>query len=293
MAHILVPVDFSTNSQNAFVYALSLAERFGLEVKVLHIYNRSFVPNEPMRFEGKNSLEELDEQRLREFAQSCLNNPLFPGFTSPLAVKVQYETVLNLSPADGIRAVADDDDIEMIVMGTSNKTGVFANWLGSTASAVSETISKPVMLIPPSVRFTNYRNILVANHYETTDHEILDHLATWAKLFSATLHFVHIIQATDHFPYQFVTKSINEQFSTTLGMEGVFKVANLKDHSIAGGLEQYAETHHTDLTIIVNRERSKWSALLKSSLTKQMALTTKTPLLVMHSEAFYQPRSNA
>jgi nucleotide-binding universal stress UspA family protein len=118
-------------------------------------------------------------------------------------------------------------------------------------------------------------------------------LGVWAQLFDATLHFVHIIQSTDHFPYHFVAKSIAEQFTTDPGGKPTFKIANLKDSSVVGGLEQYADSQAADLMVIVNKERSKWSALLKSSLTQQMALTTKVPLLIMHSEAFYQPRSNS
>lgn len=290
MAYILVPVDFSTNSLNAYVYALSLAERFKLNIKVLHVYNRSFVPNEPMRFEGNESLEEMDEHKLAAFVNSCLDDPLYPDLVISPDITVDYDSLITLSAADGIRAIAEDDEVEMVVMGTSNKTGPFANWLGSTASAVCETVSKPVMLIPPNVTFADYRNIVVANHYETTDKEMLDQLANWAELFKATLHFVHVIQTTDHFPYHFATKSINEQYAARFENKPAFKIANVKDHSVKEGLGRYAETQGADLMIIVNKERSKWNALLKSSITQQLSLAAKIPLLVMHSEAFYQHR---
>ena len=241
MPQILVPVDLSTNSKNAYAYALGLAKRLQLDVKLLHVYNRSFVPNEPMQFDGDNSLEESDERRLKQFAQPHPLDPDYLRLQVPPNVNVTYDTVINLSAAAGIRAAATEEDVEMIVMGTSNKTGIFVNWLGSTASTISETASKPVMLIPPTVTFADYRTIIVANHYETTDNDVLEQVSTLGKLFDATLHFAHIISPTDHFPYQFVARSISERLTTDSDQEIAFKVANLKSDSVAEGLEQYAE----------------------------------------------------
>lgn len=291
MPQILVPVDLSTNSKNAYAYALGLATRLQLDVKLLHVYNQSFVPNEPMHFDGSDSLEESDERRLKQFARPHPTDPDYLRLKVPQNVTITYDTVINLSAAAGIRAAAAEDDVEMIVMGTSNKTGIFVNWLGSTASTISETASKPVMLVPPTATFTDYRTIVVANHYETTDTEVMEQVSTLGKLFNATLHFAHIIHPTDHFPYQFVARSISDQLTTGPDKELAFKVANLKNDSVAEGLEQYAEKQEADLMVVVNRKRSTWNALLRSSLTQQMAMTTKIPLLIIHSEAFYQHRS--
>lgn len=289
MPQMLVPVDFSTNSKCAYAYALKLSEHLRMDIKLLHVYNRSFVPNEPMQFDGEQSLELIDENRLKEFAQPHPTDPDYLNFSIPPGVSVSYDTVLNLSVADGIRLVADDDEVEMIVMGTTNKKGFFANWLGSTSTSISETTTKPVLLIPPDTQFRGFKHIMVANHYETTDSDTLTQLSTWARLFDSTLHFVYIIQPTDHFPYQYVAREITETLESQgqKGEQVKHKISNLKRHNVAEGLEQYAVEHAADLIVIVNHERSKWTALLQTSLTQRMALTTKLPLLVIHNEPFF------
>lgn len=288
MSHILVPVDYSVNAKNAYIYALQLAERLRMNIKVLHVYNTSALPYEAVYFEGEDSIENVDEHKLRAYVRSAPNDVDYEDLQVPKGVDIKFESVINLSVAAGIRLAADEDDVDMIVMGTTNKTGVFVNWLGSTASQVSETAPKPVLLVPPKVKFENYRRIVVANHYETTEKATLSQITAWAELFGSALHFVHVVFPKDKSPHELIGRATTEQLLTMdPPLRIAFEVTNLKHESVADGLENYAEEQQADLLIVVNKKRSNWSALLRRSLTQRLALATKRPILIMHEEPVF------
>lgn len=282
MSTILVPIDFSDNSKDAFLYALLLGKKLKMNVKLLYVYNRSFVPTEPMYFTGDNSLGQEDEKRLKNFARESLDAE---SKSVPNGVALAYETIIDLSPSNGIRFAADDEAVDLIVMGTTNKTGVFSNWLGSTSSQVSETASKPVLLVPSGLVFKDFKKIVVASHYESAGAAMLRQIADLAALFKAALHFVHVVHPGDKSPHELIGRAITEQLDAMkLPVETSFEVTSIKHERVAEGLKTFAVDHQADLLVVVNKRRSGWSSLLFSSLTQRLALTTDRPLLVLHEE---------
>jgi nucleotide-binding universal stress UspA family protein len=282
MSTILVPIDFSDNSKEVFLYALLLGQKLRMNVKLLYVYNRSFVPTEPMYFKGDNSLGQEDEKRLKNFARTSLE---VESKSVPSGVTLAYETIIDLSPANGIRFAADDEAVDLIIMGTTNKTGVFANWLGSTSSQVSETASKPVLLVPSGLVFKGFKKIVVASHYESAGAAMLREVASLAGLFKASLHFVHVVDPGDKSPHELIGRAITEQLKAMeLPVETSFEVTSIQHEQVAAGLKAFAVDQEADLLVVVNKRRSGWSSLLFSSLTQQLALTTEKPLLVFHEE---------
>lgn len=283
MSHILVPVDFSINSHNAFRYAVQLANQLQVGIKLLHVYSGSFMPNEPLVFKGANSIEASYENRLKSFAHfdPTDSHPV----QQPDIVPISYDAVVDLSVVGTINKHAEEEGTLMILMATTNKTGWLANWLGSTAAKVSETSKAPVLLIPPGATFKPYERIVVANHYDTTDEDILDHLSNWADFFKASLHFVHIVHPKDQSAYQLIAKAVSEHYLADGAAPNFpLEVATIHGpNGVAEGLEDYTEEQDADLLVIVNRSRKMWQALLHKSLTQQMALTSTRPLLIFHA----------
>ena len=63
-----------------------------------------------------------------------------------------------------------------------------------------------------------------------------------------------------------------------------FEIAEVDGETVAEGLNNYIQDHPMDLVVMVNLHRKFWDGLFHKSRTKQMALTTKTPLMVLHME---------
>lgn len=82
-------------------------------------------------------LRQKASRQLEELGESC-------SISCP-EVKVRIETGI---PSKHIKAIADEEDITLIVQGMRGKGGVEGLVLGSTAETVACTSNRPVLLIP-------------------------------------------------------------------------------------------------------------------------------------------------
>ena len=60
-------------------------------------------------------------------------------------------------------------------------------------------------------------------------------------------------------------------------------MATVISSSILKGLNQYANENEIDIIAMVNVERNFLDSLFGKSLTKKMALSTRVPLMIIHS----------
>jgi universal stress protein A len=126
---ILVPVDFSVASKNAFKYALRLAEEFAAELTLLYVLapapSRSFasIPGAPAFSESDLS---DTEKNLRALIASTRNG----------SVQRVRSTMRIGVPSHEIVEMAKDADTDLIVIATHGYTGWKHFCIGSTAERV-------------------------------------------------------------------------------------------------------------------------------------------------------------
>jgi universal stress protein A len=137
---ILVPIDFSPASTNAFKYALRLAEEFGAELTLLYVLvpgpSRRFasIPGEPAF--SKSELSST-EKSLRALIASTRNG----------SVQRVRSTMRIGLPSHEIVEMAKDADIDLIVIATHGYTGWKHFCIGSTAERVVRAAPCPVLVV--------------------------------------------------------------------------------------------------------------------------------------------------
>lgn len=142
---ILVPIDFSPNSQRAFDYAISLLEPSG-EIYLLHVIDSDFVER---LSEAGFSEPDVATEQLRQRAEARLRELVaereLPG--------IYLETMVVIGkPFTEILRVADDLDFSLIVLGTRGHRGgsnIEELLFGSTAEKVLRATPIPVVCVPP------------------------------------------------------------------------------------------------------------------------------------------------
>jgi nucleotide-binding universal stress UspA family protein len=110
---ILIPVDFTAQSRAAVDYAILLAERFGAEVQLLHIWRPVATPT----LWDQLPLDEFVRTNAGQTMKSYLAE-LEESGVKALGRLEQGE------PAETIVEVAREDDLDLIVMGTHGRTGL-------------------------------------------------------------------------------------------------------------------------------------------------------------------------
>ena len=138
---ILVAVDFSDSSDNAFQLALSMAQKFSAHLVILHVIN------EPIDLRGfyvpHISYEKLEEEiaegagkMMQSFCRLHIDD--FSDFETRIVPGMPYDQILEQ---------AEDSGAELIVLGTHGRTGLDHVLFGSTAEKVVRKSKFPVLTV--------------------------------------------------------------------------------------------------------------------------------------------------
>lgn len=276
MKKILVPVDFSFCSLDALRYAKCLADDLGFSLKVTHIYTGNLNTNTSMTLRpGKNRHESMEE-RLEEFVEE-LKGPLNSSVISK--TKIETEAILAMSASYKLLELTKDEDVAMVVMGTTGVGNVIDKLLGSISSAVAQRAKCPVILVPEGQTYKSFESVLLASNYESANEEMIQQVIDFGNVFRASMHFVHIDENDN---YERLEDTIFEKLFEKGDPAFSFNIVNLKNVSVMKGLTQYASENDIDLIVLVNRQRSFLDNFFRLSLTKKMAENTTLPLMVFH-----------
>ena len=270
--NILVPVDFSENSENALIYALSIAKKCKAKLTILHCYRLiQTVPEmtEVAGFGLKDFLEktwrdEFDKLKSRYFEEEFDD----------------YEFILEIGfPEDMIKRQTEIRSIDLIIMGTTGATGI-REILGSTTSQVVDTINCPVLAIPANARFNGINKVTIAY-----DEHHLDN----PKAFSMVLGLVRAFKSDlEIVSFNSTRKASAEESEGVLSLDPYLDGVRHKYHfKVAKHLEKaitdFVETEGTDILVMVSHDHGFIKSLFHSSVTRKMVLHAKTPLLVLRA----------
>ncbi len=139
---ILWPTDFSGNAENALNYVTALGQKFQTEVHVLYVIEELGF-HEPWYGEfDRSHIDEIHdwerktaEKRLNEVCENYLKG--CPMFIKHIAIGDPAQEILNL---------ADQENMDMIVMASRGRKGQFH--FGSVAEKVLKNSTRPVVTIP-------------------------------------------------------------------------------------------------------------------------------------------------
>ena len=141
---VLVPVDFSACSRAALLWAAEVAEPFGANVDVLHVW-------EPPRHAMSEYAFETGRigTSLAEFSHTQAGD-LMREFLTILEARGLGDVRGRLDigdPVSTILRIAESDRYDLVVMGTHGRTGLAHLLLGSVAEKVVRRAPCPVLTI--------------------------------------------------------------------------------------------------------------------------------------------------
>jgi len=133
---ILVPIDFSHTGDVALEYASSLAKEHNSLLMLVHVQEL------PRSYWGEMYYG------IPEPSREELNNMLSDVQAGDDQVDVQY-LLLSGHPAGAIVQLAEDEGVDLIVLGSHGRTGFSRAILGSVAEAIVRHATCPVLVCKP------------------------------------------------------------------------------------------------------------------------------------------------
>ncbi|MBF0454281.1 MAG: universal stress protein [Magnetococcales bacterium] len=145
---VLIPIDFSDDSQAAMDEGVILAKMLGAEATIIHIIHDSLI--EPgiyfdKKKKKKKLLNQIDEAAQEKLAEYLQENGVIKK-AKELGVKLDAHCRRGLPAAQIIRAI-EKKDYGLIVMGSSGRTGLSNILLGSVAERVVQQSPVPVLVV--------------------------------------------------------------------------------------------------------------------------------------------------
>ncbi len=143
---ILVCTDFSDNSRPALELAVQYAKAFGSQLLIFHAIDYFYAidyKDFPTNVDWGEKLQEILEHTERS-ANTRLE--LVAKEYGPLVKEVK--TYCQRGPAsEGIVALAQQESVDLIVVGTHGRTGLKHLVMGSVARSVLKTAHRPVLIV--------------------------------------------------------------------------------------------------------------------------------------------------
>ncbi|MBU4262103.1 MAG: universal stress protein [Proteobacteria bacterium] len=140
---ILVPVDFSENSNRIIKYGASVASQFGAEMEAIFVaqtfqdYSEFFEPHMPV-IQFEEDLVASARERMKAFLAESLEPAV-----------VCKGVVMAGDIAETIRNYAREQKVDLIVMGTHGYKGLEKVLFGSIAEKLVKNSPCPVLTINP------------------------------------------------------------------------------------------------------------------------------------------------
>ncbi len=157
---ILFATDLTKNSAYTFFYAVRMAKENKANIVILHsIENKGFKGHEGVsavlveKALKDANVEEI-RKRLREFYKSIETQTGSPSveLVSKILIPIGH-------PVEEILKAADEEDCDMIIIGTHGKGFLRQTFLGSVAAALLARTRKPVLIVPlPSEKTLNVKD---------------------------------------------------------------------------------------------------------------------------------------
>jgi nucleotide-binding universal stress UspA family protein len=193
---ILFADDFSECAEKALPIALALAQAWEATLHLLHVV----VPYEEAR--GLSALTEEEEMRLKERMLERLEAAKqLTRRDAIAAVKTVVAVERDIAPAPGILDYAEEQEIDLIVMGTHGRRGFRHFLMGSVAEEVVRLARCPVITTRQQVDPWNVhppRRILVPVDFSEHSRTALRYGRELAAQFGGRLTVLYVIEELLH-----------------------------------------------------------------------------------------------
>lgn len=264
---ILLATDYSKHAGIALQYAVDIACTMDVELHALHVHN-NYVYDEI--YLG------LEEEAFKD-AENAMSE-LMAGVLPLLKTKhIPQFNVIAGDTKQEIMTYIEEEEIDLLIVGTEGKKNINNLLFGSTAKALVNNVNIPILVIPEH-EFTslNSKSILLAlDNREVNDESIFHIPNAISKAYDMSYNILHVKKEdADDFPFDpivlnYVTAPLSE-------------IEIYENKSVVDGINSYvSKDNKTGLIIMIKREEGFIKSLFSISQTSKEIFNTPTPLLIL------------
>ncbi|MGB5459940.1 MAG: universal stress protein [Eudoraea sp.] len=274
MKTILCATDYSDNSISALKLANVFCKKLKAELHVVHVFDISatFISTVSLAYAR---LEEAafnnHREKLDAFCWKHLN--LKDADKSPVISVVE-----NSIESDGIIGKAEEIKADLIVVGMTGSNIVKDLIIGSTATALIEKSSVPVLSVPKNARITEINTIVYATAFEEADVPAIAKITEFASAFNTEIKLIHV-STKKEYAAEDQMLWFKEMLKEKVTYEKISFEFRLSE-DILSTLKDYLKEVDADILVMLEREGHAFIPnLWHFDLVKRMKLERLVPLL--------------
>ncbi len=148
MKNILLPTDFSDNSNNAIHYAINFFKGIDCKFFLLNIYRIPYIaPDQEMTYFDYDNVAKMEKELLKS-SQDNLKK-IVDQYKDRISPNQQFEMISDYNFfVDSIKKNVKEKNIDLIVMGTKGATGAKEIFMGSNTGDVIMKTNCNVLAVP-------------------------------------------------------------------------------------------------------------------------------------------------
>lgn len=282
---ILLPTDFSDTARRALSFAAHLADRHAAELHLFHVRTPAEERMQPPGVESPRTRDDLAECA-RRAAEGLGDSTATDG----RHVSMVQDSVVADSVQEAVVDYADQQDVDLIVMGTARRSGLRTLFPQSTASAVVRHASCPVLTVldEPETVPGPIDGIFVPYDFSEPAEEAVRYGEALADLYDAELSFVHVVQdLTVPMEYEVQVPDVDLEAVKDRAKTALEEVSDRAHRVIvrtgnpARRIVELAEDRHADLLVISTHGRTGLQRVLLGSVAEQVIRQAPCPVFTI------------
>ena len=273
---ILVPTDFSAPANYAADLAIKIAPKLSAEV---HFYHRILLPDE---------WDDLTEKERMDYPESLIRYKESQEQLAALEKKyastnVKVKTIY--SSGEIVRAISKyvaQEDIYLIIMGSSGASGVKEWIFGSNAQKIVRKAPCPVMVIKHPPENVEFKKLVFASDFRDSAKGPFKKLIEFGRHFGSQIHLLYVA-AYPKFEATEEDMQRMHEFKEMAWKLPCFE-HGIGDIDIEMGITHFIKKMRADLVVLTHYGQTPFKRMITGNLTESMVNHLEQPIMTLNTE---------
>jgi len=276
MKNILVPTDFSENSIQALKYAELLFSRLECNFYLLYVGSLLDTKNDVESIYETDQSDDNTKERLTELVKEIRKHSteahhfFFPlheyGFFIPT-----------------IKKHLEENDIDLIVMGTKGASGLKEKVVGSNAGDVITRVQCNTLVVPIQVELSKPREIAFPTDFNIFySMKILRPMEEMVKLGKAQFRIMNALKEGGGLNLE---QEKNKEYLLDFmddTFPGNYSFHTITNQKVKEAIQCFVESRDVDMMVMVAKNLNFIQQILFDSIVERISFHTKIPFYVIH-----------
>jgi nucleotide-binding universal stress UspA family protein len=281
MKRILVPTDFSKESENAIQTAIPIAQAFNATIVLLHVLEVSSLESFSKEDSPASEAEVKDAVKINVCLRDAQENFARSSTLHALdQLDLSVEQFIRIgSPIKQIEESIIKDKIDFVIMGAKAPVGLNDILLGTTTDKLLRKVHCPVLSINEVVPAEAFTKIVLPTSTYNQEQALVEVVKKFQQAFSSKIYLVRINTPKLFMPDN-ESLALLETFAldNNLNMYETYVYSHTEEED---GIREFAESVKGGVIAVSTSAHTGLWKIIQGSVTKELVSHSKRPILTV------------